>query len=134
MSLLSAPRTLKARIGWIDSIFRCTWQRALSVKAREYCSGVGGRELRRPMAARSTSSAVTFTVSGSICFTTATLPSARGRGFGPRIAERKRAREGTRQEGQGTEDGRGQSGIEEARSAPGGKKKEAIFGELKGRR
>jgi hypothetical protein len=37
------PRTLKARIGWIDSILRWTWQRAWSVKAREYWSGVGER-------------------------------------------------------------------------------------------
>jgi len=34
---------LKARMGWIDSTFMWTWQRALSVKAREYWSGVGER-------------------------------------------------------------------------------------------
>jgi hypothetical protein len=43
MILVSAPRTLNARIGWIDSTLMWTWQPALWVKAREYWSGVGGR-------------------------------------------------------------------------------------------
>src|SRR5438445_7578178 len=58
-SLLSAPLTLKARIGWTPSILMETWQPALAVKAREYWSGVGGRWGRRSAAACSTAPAVT---------------------------------------------------------------------------
>ena len=42
-SLVSAPRTLKALVGCTVSTFRWTWQPALVVKAREYCSGEGLR-------------------------------------------------------------------------------------------
>src|SRR5258708_6332430 len=56
---------------------------------------------------------------GEICLTTATLPSGDERRAGPRLAERERACEGARQEGEGTEGDRGQPGPEEARAAPG---------------
>src|SRR5436190_22486408 len=54
MSLFSAPRTLKARMGWTDSSFRCTSQPASTENARECCSGVGWRCGARSRAACST--------------------------------------------------------------------------------
>src|ERR1700674_3000089 len=59
MILVSAPRTLNARIGWIDSILMWTWQPALCVNAREYWSGVGGRYADSSRAARSIELGVT---------------------------------------------------------------------------
>jgi len=71
---------LKARIGWIDSIFKYAWERVFSVNARECCRGVGGRYARSFLAARSTSSGVTPCTSASSCFKTAKLPSLHARG------------------------------------------------------
>src|SRR5215472_8049398 len=59
ISLWSAPRTLKERVGWTPSILRYTWQPDLAVNAREYWRGVGGRWAPSAVPAASIASAVT---------------------------------------------------------------------------
>src|SRR5487761_1062487 len=131
MTLVSAPRTLKARMGWIDSTFMWTWQRALSVNAREYWSGVGERNGARSRAARSTELGVTLAISDPtspnapqilIC---APLPSSR-HGRRPRTngSRGERAHQVAGQEVATPQGGRGKSRLEEARPAPRGQAKE----------